>query len=71
MPEETILPISEANGLEGRSLKAQVFLALDEAKRFAKTLDFDDVKSEQWFINLLRRVVYTYDRNARAKYFPS
>jgi RNA polymerase subunit RPABC4/transcription elongation factor Spt4 len=34
-----------------------------------KNPDIDDVKSGQWFIALLQKVVQSYDRNARAEYF--
>jgi hypothetical protein len=51
------------------AIKDEVFSELNQAKRFAKLLNIDDVKSGQWFINLLHKVVQAYDRNARAKYF--
>ncbi len=54
---------------EEQTIKAQVSEGLDEAKEFARTLDPDDVKSGQWFVKLLQRVVHAYDRNARAEYF--
>ena len=47
----------------------EVTAELDEAKRFAKTLNIEDVKSGQWFIALLQKVVQSYNRNARAEYF--
>jgi hypothetical protein len=53
MPDKEIMPTSEIGSLDEESLKAQVSLGLDEARQFAKTLDFDDVKSGQWFVNLL------------------
>lgn len=49
--------------------KAQVSSELDEEKRFARTLNSDEVKSGEWFVSLLQKVVSTYDRNARAEYF--
>jgi RNA polymerase subunit RPABC4/transcription elongation factor Spt4/uncharacterized tellurite resistance protein B-like protein len=49
--------------------EAEVSSELEEAKDFAKTLSIDDVKSGQWFIALLQKVVQSYDRNARAEYF--
>ncbi|MBK8129026.1 MAG: TerB family tellurite resistance protein [bacterium] len=49
--------------------KAEVASELEEAKSFAKTLNIEDVKSGQWFITLLQKVVQSYNRNARAKYF--
>ena len=48
---------------------AEVASELEEAKRFAKTLTIEDVKSGQWFIALFQRVAQSYDRNARAEYF--
>jgi RNA polymerase subunit RPABC4/transcription elongation factor Spt4/tellurite resistance protein len=69
MPDKEIMPTSEIDSLDEESLKAQVSLGLDEARQFAETLDFDDVKSGQWFVNLLTKVVHTYNRNARATYF--
>jgi RNA polymerase subunit RPABC4/transcription elongation factor Spt4 len=50
-------------------IEAEVSSELAEAKGFAKTLNIDDVKSGQWFIALLQKVVQSYDRNARAEYF--
>lgn len=63
------MPTSEIDYSEEESTKDQVSFELDEAKKFARTLNFDDVKSGQWFINLLRKVVHAYNRNARAEYF--
>jgi uncharacterized tellurite resistance protein B-like protein len=57
------------SGPEVETIKAQVSEGLDEAKEFARTLDFDDVKSGQWFVRLLQKVVHAYDRNARTEYF--
>ena len=54
---------------EEEVIKAEVSSELEEAKDFAKTLSIDDVKSGQWFIALLQKVVQSYDRNARAEYF--
>ena len=54
---------------EEEGIKARVSEGLDEAKQFAKTLDFEQVKSGEWFVKLLQRVVRAYDRNARAEYF--
>jgi len=50
-------------------IEAEVSSELEEAKSFAKTLNTEDVKSGQWFIALLQKVVQSYDRNARAEYF--
>jgi len=50
-------------------IEAEVSPELAEAKGFAKALNIDDVKSGQWFIALLQKVVQSYDRNARAEYF--
>ncbi len=50
-------------------IKARVSEGLKDAQQFAKTLNFDEVKNGEWFFELLRKVVYAYDRNARAEYF--
>jgi len=50
-------------------MKAEVSSELEESKDFAKTLNADDIKSGQWFVALLQKVVQTYDRNARSEYF--
>lgn len=50
-------------------LKSQVSKELEEAKSLAKSLDFEKVKSGEWFITLLRQVIKAYDRNAKAAYF--
>lgn len=53
---------------EEEIMEAEVSSELEEAKNFAKTLSPDDVKSGQWFVALLQKVVQSYDRNARAEY---
>ena len=50
-------------------VKAQVSKEMEDAKTVAKTLDFEQVKSGEWFIKILQQVVRAYDRNARATYF--
>ncbi len=50
-------------------LKSQVSKELEEAKGLAKSLDFEKVKTGEWFITLLKQVVKAYDRNAKATYF--
>jgi uncharacterized tellurite resistance protein B-like protein/RNA polymerase subunit RPABC4/transcription elongation factor Spt4 len=54
---------------EDEVLKDQVSSELDTAKQLARSLNFAEVKSGEWFIGLLRKVIQTYDRNARATYF--
>jgi len=54
---------------QDEDIKAETSAELEEAKDFAKTLDIDDVKSGQWFVSLLQKVIQSYDRNARAEYF--
>jgi len=49
--------------------KTQVAKELEDAKTLAKTFNFEEVKSGDWFIKLLQQVVRAYDRNARATYF--
>ncbi len=63
------MPEQETYKPEDDVTKAQVSSELDEAKQFAETQSFDEVKSGEWFVNLLRTVIRTYDRNARAEYF--
>ncbi|MGC1379129.1 MAG: TerB family tellurite resistance protein [Anaerolineales bacterium] len=50
-------------------VKAQVSKEMEDAKTFAKTLNFEEVKSGEWFLKLLQQVVRAYDRNAKAAYF--
>ena len=59
----------ENNRLKDDSIKAQVSRELDKAKQLAKKFDYEEIKSGQWFFDLLKRVVQAYDRNARAEYF--
>ncbi len=59
----------ETNIPEDETLKTQVASELDNAKQLAKSLNFEDVKSGEWFVHLLQKVVQAYDRNARATYF--
>ncbi len=54
---------------DDENVKAQVSKELEDAKTLAKTLNFEEVKSGEWFIKLLQQVVRAYDRNARAAYF--
>ena len=49
--------------------EAEVASELEEAKSFAKTLNIEDVKSGQWFIALLQKIVESYNHNVRAEYF--
>ena len=51
------------------SIKQTVKSELSEAKEFAKATKIEDVKSGQWFISLLKKVVSTYDKNVTAEYF--
>jgi uncharacterized tellurite resistance protein B-like protein len=54
---------------DNEHVKTQVSKDLEDAKTLAKTLNFEEVKSGEWFIKLLQQVVRAYDRNARATYF--
>jgi hypothetical protein len=54
---------------EDGDLKYQVTSELDKAKQLARSLNFEDAKSGDWFIHLLQKVIQTYNRNARASYF--
>ena len=59
----------ETHLAEDDVLRSQVASELEEAKQLASSLKFEQVKSGEWFIHLLRKVIQTYDRNARATYF--
>lgn len=52
-----------------QNIRTRVYEGFDEAKQFARKLDFEEVKSGEWFVELLQKVVYAYDRNARSEYF--
>lgn len=54
---------------EEEAIRARVSEGLNEARQFAKTLDFEQVKSGEWFVKLLQKVIHAYDRTARAEYF--
>jgi uncharacterized tellurite resistance protein B-like protein len=51
---------------EDKQLIAQ---EMEQEKAFASTLTVDDLKSGEWFVKLIQRVLQTYDKNARAAYF--
>jgi tellurite resistance protein len=57
------------DGIPPEVVEAHVVSELEEAKSFAKTLNIEDVKSGQWFIALLQKVIQSYNRNASAEYF--
>jgi len=50
-------------------LKQEVSLEIAKESEFVKELSIDDWKSGDWFLNVLTRVISTYQRNARAEYF--
>ncbi|HNM38108.1 MAG TPA: hypothetical protein PKI33_13650, partial [Anaerolineales bacterium] len=54
---------------DDENLKSQVSKELEEAKRLAKSFEFEKVKNGEWFITLLKQVTKAYDRNARSAYF--
>ena len=59
----------ETHDVKDAEARSQVFSGFEEAKEFAKTLNFEDARSGAWFVSLLQKVVRAYDRNARAQYF--
>jgi tellurite resistance protein len=63
------MPKQESHTPREGAIKAQVSEGFKEARQFAKSLNFDEVKNGEWFLELLRKVVHAYDRNARAEYF--
>ena len=50
-------------------IKAQVLKEIEQAKKLTQQFDFEEVRSGDWFIKLLRQVVSSYQKNARAEYF--
>jgi tellurite resistance protein len=60
---------SETSIPEDETLKTQIASELDKAKQLAKSLNFEEVKSGEWFIQLIGKVIHAYDRNARVSYF--
>jgi tellurite resistance protein/RNA polymerase subunit RPABC4/transcription elongation factor Spt4/uncharacterized protein (DUF697 family) len=63
------MPTSETAIPEDEAYKTQVASELDKAKQLAKSFNIEDVKSGEWFIQLLQKVIRAYDRNATAAYF--
>lgn len=52
-----------------QEIEAEVNEGMELAKSFVKNVDFGDVQSGEWFIQLLRQVIKTGEQNARASYF--
>jgi len=48
---------------------AEVQSIVEGAKEFVQQTKFEDVRTGQWFIQLLRQVVTAYQKNAKAEYF--
>jgi tellurite resistance protein len=48
---------------------AEVQSIVERAKDFVQQTKFEDVRTGQWFIQLLRQVVTSYQKNAKAEYF--
>lgn len=59
----------DTNPGDEENIRKEVFSELEKAKEFAKTLNIEDVNNGKWFFELLKKVVESYDRNARASYF--
>lgn len=55
--------------VDDKALANEVQQELEVDQQFVKSLKYEDVRSGQWFLTLLRRVVTTYEKNARAVYF--
>ncbi|MBI1281093.1 MAG: hypothetical protein GC179_23405 [Anaerolineaceae bacterium] len=47
----------------------QIRAELQSAQETAKSLNADDLKNGDWFLQILRMTISSYDRNARAVYF--
>jgi hypothetical protein len=56
----------EINEIEAN---AEVQSIVERAKDFVQQTNFEDVRTGQWFIQLLRQVVTSYQKNAKAEYF--
>lgn len=55
--------------LNNTEVEEEVRSGMELARRFVQTIDFNDVQSGEWFIQLLRQVITTNQKNARADYF--
>lgn len=55
--------------LDNQEIEAEVKEGMALAKSFVKNIDFSDVQSGDWFIQLLGQVIKTGEKNARASYF--
>lgn len=47
------MPEQEPHGPEEQNIKDRVYDGLHEARQFAGKLDFEEVKSGEWFVELL------------------
>lgn len=53
----------------GEEEEKEVSKGLQRAKELARGFSPEEIKSGDWFLKLLRMVITSYDRNARAEYF--
>lgn len=54
---------------EQEPVAEEVAEALEEEKEQARRFSLEDIRNGNWFISLLKRVLRTFDHNARASYF--
>jgi tellurite resistance protein len=57
------------SNLDNQEMESEVQSEIEQAKEFAKQIDFNEVQSGEWFIKLLRQVLSSYQQNVRAEYF--
>lgn len=55
--------------LNDSDIKQEVLAEIEIAREFARQINFEQVKSGEWFLILLRQVVQSYQTNARTEYF--
>jgi RNA polymerase subunit RPABC4/transcription elongation factor Spt4/uncharacterized tellurite resistance protein B-like protein len=60
---------AETNIPEDEHLTTQVASELEQATELARSMNFEEVKSGEWFVHILLKAIKSYDRNARAAYF--
>lgn len=57
------------NEITEQQISAEVSSALDEAYAFTREISLEEAQNGDWFIKLLRKVIASYETNARAAYF--
>lgn len=55
--------------INDKEIESEVQAGMELARKFVKKIDLSDVQSGDWFIQLLRQVISTNEKTARADYF--